>query len=531
MKKSFALFLSIFLFLFFFSCSGGSSGSSTKIKKNLPIFYSNPGVKGIIETASIDISNEKYIQQAINPFTMKPIINPLTNKPKTYDLTNHIAIDKRVKKIGDYFTKKGYIIPVTPYLSLTMSDGSKFSMGVPIIATSTTKDYSYASWYTKPTDYSGTRIIEIIDKNFYNEIVKINEDAVYAFPFKILTFISSYENKKYLHICILDIVDYLKNFIDSPSDELIEKFIQEENKILSDLKNSLDNETNITFFNEKNSENASSDKPSIIKIATVLNQNIDNFTNNFLKIGDILVTLNNGSKVRYIAHNPNDPNFPYDYSPDYLNNLQTEITGIVSFCRFILPTKNIWLSFMPDNYTINYPSMLMLMPLMSADDYNAPKSEPMEFLIKNSMSHIYARYYPDNLTEEKYIKFEYKTSDNRTIYQLSIFDPYISTALLATGEWHKPFLILNVYIKEEKDGTIGVYIKNPEYLIEKYFSDISDNFIAAMQTTWDSYKSSMFYWPNMNKKEMGEFSKNKLEKLIKNSLDAMGVIYKLYGLY
>ncbi len=510
MKKKFITFtLTIFLITILIGCGTGGSGSSRIIKQNPSIFYSDKKAGGFIDFASIDITNEQIKKSSINI------------------ISNQLEIDKRVKEVCDYLISKGYEIPTTPDLKVNMPDGKLFTMGVPIISMSY-GFYSYPSWFTKTTDYQGTRVIEVFDNLFIKKVIQLDENSVYALPFKIIFFIYPFENRKYLHIGLLDPIEYLKDFDPEASQELISAFETEKNKILTEIKNSLLNEKNISFINEKNFPKYNyPDVSSLIKLATVKGIGITNFVEKFLKTGDIITTLDNGTKVRYIAHNPNDPNFPYNYSPMYLNDSQTEITGILSFCRFILPTKNIWLSFMPDNKTINYASMLMLMPKMKVTDFNPPKSDQMEFLIKNSITHIYARYYPDNLTNEKYITFSYTTPDGRKIYQLSLFDPYIAPAILTTGQWHKPFLLLNIYIKEKKDGSIEIITKNPEYLITKYFSDVNDSSLIEFEKKWNDDPNTMFYWPAETKEEFGEISLNKIKKLIKKTLEILKNKYNI----
>ncbi len=139
--------------------------------------------------------------------------------------------------------------------------------------------------------------------------------------------------------------------------------------------------------------------------------------------------------------------------------------------------------------------------------------------IKNSLVHIYARYFPDNQTDEKYIKFEYTTIDGGKIYQLSVFTPYITTALLTSGQWHKPFSYVNIYLYEFDNGSIGIYAKNPVYLIEKYYSDVSDETILNNANSWDNTPTTMFHFPRMSKQEMGEFMLNKIKTLINKTLD------------
>ncbi len=500
----FILILSIF-----YGCSGGTSGSTKKIKQNPSIFYSNKKAGGFIDFASIDIGNEQI------------------SKSGSVNIYDHIEIDKRVKKICNYLKSNGFEIPTTPDLVIKMPNGENFIMGVPIISMSN-GFYSFPSWFTKTTDYQGTRVIEIIDNEFIQKVLNIDENSVYAIPFKLIFFIYPFDNRKYLHIALLDPIEYLKDFYPEASEELISIFEKEETKILNEIKKALSDEKNISFINEKNFPKYNyPNVPALNKLAIVKGMDIDNFIKEFLKAGDIITTLDNGSKVRYISHNPNDQNFPYNYSPAYLNEFQTEITGILSFCRFILPTKNIWLSFMPDNKTINYASMLMLMPKMEITDFNPPKSEEMEFLVKNSITHIYARYFPDNLTDEKYITFSYKTKDGRKIYQLSIFDPYVAPAILTTGQWHKPFLLLNIYIIEKKDGSIEIISKNPEYLITKYFSDINDSSLREFENNWNKNPNTMFYWPADTKEEFGEISLNKIKKLVKKILETIKNKYNI----
>ncbi len=500
--KKILVFIS-FAFLF---CSSIFATNIT-IKRPVTFFYSNDKIQDLIDFAIIDVTNE--IKNSNDPFIKQELIDII------------------VKKVGDYLTSKGYKIPTTPPLYIPSPDNASMLFGVPIMDFQQSHSfYSYPSWYTKPTDYEGTRMIEIIDDSFEQTAITLNEASVVALPLKLLFLITPFSigniYKFYLHIAMVDPVEYLKNFF-QPSPELEQIFISEREKILNELENALKSENGIYFtriFPEYHKRDIN--YPSIIEVAQVNNSNIESFVNNFLKTPDILTRLPDGQEVRYVSHNQNDPSFPYSYDPSFLNPEQTEITGILSFCRFILPTKNIWLMLMPDGYSINYVAMMMLMQQMTPPDFNPPKSEPMEFLIKNSLVHIYARYFPDNQTDEKYIKFEYTTRDGRKIYQLSVFDPYIATALLTAGQWHKPFSYVNIYFYDFGDGRIGIFAKNPQYLIEKYYSDVSDKAILNKAQSWDSDSSTMFHFPRMTKEEMGEFMLNKIKTLINKTLQRMG---------
>ncbi len=524
MKKILLCILLIFSSLnFLFS-------TNISIKKPVTFYYSNDKIQDLIDYAIIDVTDE--IKNSDDPFIKQKLI------------------DNIVKKVCDYLTSKGFIIPTTPPLYIPSPDNASMLFGVPIMDFQKSHlFYSYPSWYTKPTDYEGTRMIEVIDNQFEQNAISINEASVVGLPLKLLFLISPFSigniHKYYLHVAMVEPVNYLKNFF-NPPEELLQLFESEKDKILNNIYEALSNESRISFENIYPKYSKSVNIPSIIKIAEISNVQIETFVNNFLKTPDILTKLpkdslnindlNNSIStfslqpstfdfvwVRYVSHNPNDPNFPYNYNPSFLNPEQTIVTGILSFCRFILPTKNIWLMLMPDGHSINYLSMMMLMPQMTPSDFNPPKSAPMEFLIKNSLVHIYARYFPDNQTDEKYIKFEYTTNDGRKIYQLSVFDPYITTALLTSGQWHKPFSYVNIYLYEFDNGSIGIYAKNPVYLIEKYYSDVSDEAILNNANSWDNTPTTMFHFPKMSKQEMGEFMLNKIKTLINKTLDFMGL--------
>ncbi len=524
MKKILLAILLIFSSLnFLFS-------TNISIKKPVTFYYSNDKIQDLIDYAIIDVTDE--IKNSDDPFIKQKLI------------------DNIVKKVCDYLTSKGFIIPTTPPLYIPSPDNASMLFGVPIMDFQKSHlFYSYPSWYTKPTDYEGTRMIEVIDKDFEKKAISINEASVVGLPLKLLFLISPFSigniHKYYLHVAMVEPVNYLKNFF-NPSQELIQLFNSEKNKILNDIRDAIIDVNDVRFENIYPKYSKSVNIPSIIKIAEISNVQIETFVNNFLKTPDILTKLpkdslnindlNNSIStfslqpstfdfvwVRYVSHNPNDPNFPYNYNPSFLNSQQTIVTGILSFCRFILPTKNIWLMLMPDGHSINYLSMMMLMPQMTPSDFNPPKSAPMEFLIKNSLVHIYARYFPDNQTDEKYIKFEYTTNDGGKIYQLSVFDPYITTALLTSGQWHKPFSYVNIYLYEFDNGSIGIYAKNPVYLIDKYYSDVSDEVILNRAKYWNNDPTTMFHFPKMSKQEMGEFMLNKIRTLINRTLNFMGL--------
>jgi len=495
-------FTSIFFAVIFIFNAFQIYATNIKIKKPIPLLYSNGKIQDIIDYAIIDVTNE--IKRSKNPFIKQ------------------LLIDRIVKKVGDYLTSKGYVIPTTPPLYIPSPDSVSMKFGVPVVDFRKSHSfYSYPSWYTKPTDYEGTRMIEIIDKHFENMAIFINEASVLALPLKLLFLIEPFnlgsKHMYYLHVALVDPIMYLKNFF-KPSYKLINLFENEKEKILADIKSALSSEKNVYFANLNSFYQKKVNAPSLIEIAEVKYKNIDEFVDKFLKIPDILTTLPDGRKVRYVSHDLTDPNFPYSYDPSFLNSNQTEITGILSFCRFILPTKNIWLMLMPDGHTINYVSMLMLMKKMNPEDFNPPKSPPMEFLIKNSMVHIYARYFPDNQTVERFITFKYRTKDGRKIYRLAVFDPYITTSLLTLGQWHKPFSYIDIYIYQFPNGKIGIFAKNPVFLIEKYYSDVGDQVIPFVADKWDSDPTTMFHFPRMTKIEIAEFMKNKLKKLIMKTL-------------
>ncbi len=495
-----------FLFVFFIFTINHVWATNIKIKKPIPLVYSNERVQDLIDFAIIDVTSE--IKNSKNPFIKQ------------------LLIDKVVKKVGDYLTLKGYVIPTTPPLYIPSPDNVSMEFGVPIVSFEKSHAfYSYPSWYTKPTDYEGTRMIEVIDKNFENKAISINEASVLVLPLKLLFLIEPFflgsKHMYYLHVAMVDPVKYIKNFF-TPSDNLLKLLENEKEKILNNIKSALSSEKKVYFANINSFYRKKVKDPSVIEIAEVKCKNIEEFVDKFLKTPDILTTLPDGRKVRYVSHNPADPNFPYSYDPSFLNPEQTEVTGILSFCRFILPTKNIWLMLMPDGHTINYVSMLKLMRMMKLKDFNSPKSKPMEFLVKNSIVHIYARYFPDNQTVERFITFKYKTKNGRKIYRLAVFDPYITTSLLTLGQWHKPFSYIDVYIYQFTDGRVGIFAKNPVYLIEKYYSDVGDQIIQFVADKWDSDPTTMFHFPRMTKREMAEFMKNKLTNLILKTLKVMG---------
>ena len=369
-----------------------------KLKHPLPIFYTHENIRGIIEIATFDITDE--VSENLN------------------DLTSNIAIDKRVKTYCDYITSKGLEIPQT----------IQQPFGVPMMS-SQIQYYSYPSWDVKITDYEGARTIEVIDKNVQENLISHNPAVIAGLPFRIIFFTDKSFKRTFLHLCMVNPIDYIGQFIniDSYTSQIL---MSEISKFIQYAKDSFANEPECYIKPVFSKKYPDPHMPSLVKIAQVYtDKDLEQFVKEFIHTGDILTTLGNGNVVRYIAHKPDDKNFPYNYDPSYLNDSQTEVTGFLSFCRFILPTKNIWLQYMPDNYTINYMSMMKLMQeeqmlMMKGNNYfNLPKSEAMEFLIKNSLTFPYARYYPDNFTEEKYIAFEYKLTNNKKIYQIKYFDP------------------------------------------------------------------------------------------------------------
>ncbi len=466
MKKILVFFVFISFYLNLFA-------TNIKIKHPLPVFYTHENITGIIEIATIDVTNE---------------VSDLSS-----DLSSNLAIDKRVKKFCDYLVANGYTIPTT----------IEKPFGVPI-QSSMTEFYSYPSWDVKITDYSGARVIEVIDEKLQNLLIKHNPVVIAGFPLKFLFFIDNAYNHKFLHICMVDPVDYIGQFTEI--DNYIKSQLQIEiDKFISLIKQSFKDAPNVYIKPIYAKKVKNPTIPSIIKIAEVYSdKDINTFINSFLKAGDILTKLDNGIQVRY---------FPGMYDPyKYLNSDYTEITGLLSFCRFILATKNIY---MDQNGMPNYSKKL------------PTKSEPMEFMIKNSLSHVYARYFPDNFTEEKWIKFEYTLPNGEKLYQLKYFDPYIDPPLMTTGLWHLVTVPKSIFIFKV-NGIIYIFAQNPVFLIEKYFKDVSDESLEFFAEKWNNFPTSMFYWPNLTKKEMGEFTLEKLRKLIERSLIRLKVNYNIW---
>ena len=170
------------------------------LKHPLPVFYNHENITGIIEIATFDITDE--VSGSLN------------------DLTSNIAIDERVKKYCDYLKSQGMEIPQT----------IEQPFGVPMM-TSQDKFYSYPSWNVKVTDYEGARTIEVIDKDVQNKLILHNPAVIAGLPFRILFFTEKSYNRTFLHLCMVNPVDYISQFVDIDSfivnilNEEISKFI------------------------------------------------------------------------------------------------------------------------------------------------------------------------------------------------------------------------------------------------------------------------------------------------------------------
>ncbi len=398
---------------------------------------------------------------------------------ETFETNMVKAAENAVIVLGDSLKARGY----------TVYDTSGIA-AIPI-ASNGSYAYRYGNFLVKVAEATGVRLIEVRIPALEQKLLAADPNAVYALPFRFVVAPGQYNNSRYLHICLVDPYSYLSQF--TPFSQML---ATELTAVRSELMAYIQAAFPTASFDPSFAPSTlpvPTDQLALIKIAEkqIGVTGLEGVAK-LVQAGNLLMK----TSAPPHSYTVNDQVYTKDYAALLPGN--TLFKGFFNFPRF---------SAIKDGKvgTTAYPAWKI-----------KDQSAQMECLIQNSIIHAYGKTGSDDPGQ----RIKYTTSSG-DIYQLQIFDAYISPFLInAAGVGHFSTLPISVYIRETSPGSgvAGVYLQNPLFSAKRSFHDLSDSKLAANKPAWDANPLNKTKWPVYTRDEMAQFTLTKISALVAESL-------------
>ncbi|WP_298039650.1 hypothetical protein [uncultured Desulfuromonas sp.] len=388
--------------------------------------------------------------------------------------TSTIAVtDAVIKTLGDYLGSQGGEVYGTSSISAK-----------PLTVDGVIPKYNYGNWLIKVAETAAVRLLEARFPEMEAELLGIDERAIYALPFRFIVLPGTYEGKEYVYVCAVDPLNYLSQFL-TPSSELRSK-LEEARKLLVDTIAGAFPEVQIDPQYPEERFSGSAEATPIVEIAVAAGSLSAREVADKVLAGNVVMFKGEAEQHGYQVDNGSD---------DYAHLLPGEaiFQGVMAFGTFSA-IKDGWLKV--DGVKTYFPDWKI-----------ANQSEQMEHLVPNSILHVF--------DDAKLL--EYRLPSGETVYQMQVFDGYISPFLMHNGIWHFASLPISVYFKSSSPDVIEV--QNPVYSVQRNFQDVSETTVLSKKEAWDANAKNKTLWPVLSKEEMARFTLQTIENLLIEALN------------
>jgi len=390
-------------------------------------------------------------------------------------------IDYVVKELGDTLSDSGFQVLKTDQI---------LASGI-----SSTASYSYGNFLVKIAESTGTRLIEVRIPDIEKQILSNDPNVVMGMPFKYIVFTNEAYEKKYVYICLVDPISYTKQFheISDSAEDLLKQ-------ARSLLINKVKEAHPLTYFDPQSIVKKIKTPDDIAPVVTIAEVQTGS-DKSFKTIDDVVKAVETGDLILFRG-TPDEHAYKIGGShPDYqyLKDNYTFYKGFLCFPRFSA-IKDGW-------YNDAAGKKITVSEFVIKD-----KTDAMHNLVPNSIIQVYGR---SCAAPEQKLKFE---TSKGAVYMLQVFSAYIHPAIMNTGLWHFASIPLSVIFYEKTPGVVAIEAQNPVFMMERYFQDVTEEMLYENKASWNADSKSKTYWPEMTKREMGEYVLNEIKEKVANAL-------------